>query len=522
MLDEANSTKFLKYKRILNVIRKELEKLYKNRDSANELAVEIEEIKNFLSITNKINSKLSILIKNTEQLEEYITILQEYSENLTHIENIEEANTYSKPYIIESIKKFLVNLNNRFIRLNFDKVLATVVKNEVVKHRIGLIQLLDTNNHDLLGDINLEKIDQFEKIDQELAIFINESKEVINHFEPIINDYRNNVQMLPVFNAAKRNIEKSLISYINDKKSEIDLHFNALKDEIESNKNNLILLNKELNNIKKIHSDINKDQSELFIKNLNLSKGINDTKLNLEKTKTELNLEIEEKIRKTNKYFNERFNERLISLDKELNDVNKIINEEVLSIKDTSKSFKDFISDETSIKLTNDYKNKADREMYSYYFFNGLSIIIIVVAIVLSWHSLNNFSEAHIGEAKNYDRYDLAYLSIRLVFSLIIFSSIAFTSKLASKSYIYWKKNEGIFLRLTALKSFIADMSIEKKQEIHEKLVDVYFGKDESENNPNHKIKDLPNNITQLLSKVVEHSSSILDSKKDTKESKEH
>lgn len=64
------------------------------------------------------------------------------------------------------------------------------------------------------------------------------------------------------------------------------------------------------------------------------------------------------------------------------------------------------------------------------------------------------------------------------------------------------------------MKSFIADMSESKKEEIHEKLVDVYFGKDEQEQNLNQKLKDLPDNITQLLGKVVEQTSSVLDSAK--------
>lgn len=74
------------------------------------------------------------------------------------------------------------------------------------------------------------------------------------------------------------------------------------------------------------------------------------------------------------------------------------------------------------------------------------------------------------------------------------------------------------FLRLTALKSFIADMSESKKREIHEKLVDVYFGKDEQEQNLNQKLKDLPNNITQLLGKVVDQTSVVLDASKAKKD----
>ncbi|WP_353162731.1 hypothetical protein [Acinetobacter guillouiae] len=226
---------------------------------------------------------------------------------------------------------------------------------------------------------------------------------------------------------------------------------------------------------------------------------------------------MDENIKHVNSEIYKEFSKNLNDLVKELDHVDILIKEEVSTIKNTSKSFKDFISDETSIKLTDDYKSKAKWEMAAYYGFNFLSFIIIIVAIKLSWNSLTEFTQAHVGTNKSYTSLDLVYLSIRLIFSLIIFSSVAFTSRLASKSYVYWKKNEGIFLRLTALKSFIADMSESKKEEIHEKLVDVYFGKDEQEQNLNQKLKDLPDNITQLLGKVVEHTSGVLDSAKGNK-----
>lgn len=80
------------------------------------------------------------------------------------------------------------------------------------------------------------------------------------------------------------------------------------------------------------------------------------------------------------------------------------------------------------------------------------------------------------------------------------------------------EKNEGIYLRLTALKPFISAMPDEKKVQIHEKLVDVYFGKDEQEQNLNQKLKDLPDNITQLLGKVVDQTSVVLDASKSRKD----
>lgn len=180
-------------------------------------------------------------------------------------------------------------------------------------------------------------------------------------------------------------------------------------------------------------------------------------------------------------------------------------------------NYKEIVSDKTTEQLTSVYKREAFWEKCAYYIFSAIGFFIIIIAIFYSGISLSNFSEVHIGEGRSYNNLDLIYLSIRLIFSLIIFSSVAFTSKLASKSYFFWKKNEGIYLRLTALKPFISAMPNDKKVEIHEKLIDVYFGKDEQEQNLNQKLNDLPNNITQLLGKVVEQTSVVLDASKATK-----
>lgn len=100
------------------------------------------------------------------------------------------------------------------------------------------------------------------------------------------------------------------------------------------------------------------------------------------------------------------------SFAKELDETDIVIKTEVDSIK-TSKSFKDFISDETAIKLTDDYKNKAKWEMRAYYLFNFISLAIICFAIYFSYSSLSDFATKHTGD---YTSLDLAYLGIRLIF----------------------------------------------------------------------------------------------------------
>lgn len=479
---------YFRLKHTLSSIRKELE----NKIDVSLNDIDLSKINDNLSKINRINSKLAVFNKNIIRLEDYLNVLQQYSKNISVIEEIELSQNLKKTDTEKGINSFLFRIYRKFNIIS------------------SIDEILDIS-------INEDPSNIYDKLDFELSALIQELKEVLNHFKPIIDDYRNNIQMLPVFEASKRNIEKSLVDYINDKKTEIDLHFNSLKDEVNNTRSSFNFLNNEINNLKKIHSSINEGQNQINIKNTQLSKSISDLDINFKNKQNEIDIKVKLEIENLKDEIHSKFEKKLLNLNNQLEGVNSVIDDEVNSIKNTSKNFKDFVSDETSIKLTNDYKNKANIEMYAYYGLNLLSLIIICLAITISWFSLNTFAEAHIGTNKSYNAYDLAYLSIRLIFSLLIFSSVAFTSKLASKSYIYWKKNEGIFLRLTALKSFIADMSKEKREEIHEKLVDVYFGKDETENNTNQKIKDLPNNLTQLLGKIVDNSSNLLDSKKDEK-----
>lgn len=346
---------YFRLKNTLSSIRKELE----SKIDADLNDIDLSKINDNLSKINRINSKLTVFNKNIIRLEEYVNVLQQYSKNISVIEEKELNQNLKKTDIENGINNFLFRIHRKFNNIS------------------SIEEILNTTINEDLSNI-------YDKLDFELSALIQELKEVINHFRPIINNYQNNIQMLPVFEASKRNIEKSLVDYINDKKKEIDLHFNSLRDEVNSTRNNFKFLNNEINNLKKIHSSINEDQNQINIRNSQLSKNITDLDINFKNKQNEIDLKLNLEIDSLTDKIYTKFEDKLLNLSKQLDDVNSIINAEVDSIKNTSKSFNDFVSDETSIKLTNDYKNKANIEMYAYYAFNLLSLIIICLAIAIS------------------------------------------------------------------------------------------------------------------------------------------
>lgn len=401
-------------------------------------------------------------------------------------------------------------------------------------------QLLLKNNRKIDKDIILFIQEEFKNFENKIENFLNENRKISiknDEIDPnsnyeyniIINKLHEQISFISalytsndildfIFNSF---FEKTKISLEKKLDLLVDENFSQLKESMDENvkelqimhhqayngyQNFLIITSTVDNNIKNLQeegndlrNDINKSLKEIH----ELGRIINSLETNVEKS-------YKNTLETTTKKIEEEFRNVVSSFSNELDETDRLIQHEVSSIKETSQSFKEFIGDETAIKMTNDYKNKSFWEMIMYYIFTGLSIIVIILAFCLSWHTLDNFITDH--KSKEFTQLDLIFLSIRLIFSIIIFSTVAFTSRLAARSYLYWKKNEGIYLRLTALKPFIADMEPAKKTEIHEKLVDVYFGKDHGDHSLNEKIKDLPKNISDLLGKVVDNAASFSES----------
>lgn len=455
-----------------------------------------------------------------ERLEIYKNIVDEYismlrDKGVSDI-YIEAAIKLKKEFVL--FKANIKNINrgnfNGTIResqaRDINEGVRVLISSYVNEEDYNLIKKYNNNLNERLGSLRFNYIEnKFFEDNVQFYKVIMESWEKLNKLRlDFLKFYREVKNKNKPSSEQMVTLEKNFYSYINDKKKEIDINFVSYENKIKSVLSKYNIANDDLDDLNKsylkVSEEVNGIYSRLTEINTNIFNLNNEFNKRVGEFEAELLLrayKVEEKIRTDMVGVVENFT-------KELSETDLLIKNELNSIQNTSQSFKDFISDEASIKLTNDYKAKALWEMRAYYFFNFMSLAIISFALYFSYSSLSDFAVKHNG---NYTSLDLTYLGIRLLFSILIFSTITFTSRLASKSYVYWKKNEGIFLRLTALKSFIADMSDTKKEEIHEKLVDVYFGKDEQDQNFNQKMKDLPNNITQLLGKVVEQTSVVLD-----------
>ena len=458
-------------------------------------------------------------------LEKYITVQNSKGTTGPYLEAIEkvkkELSLFSNN-IKNTLENFLEEIpSTRFSSLdeeNFKKI-KMLNYNFIDQGKLEVIQNFNSNLNERLSKINLNHIEEgmsvndiefYKSIMKSLDDVSRLRLEFLKFYREVKNKYKpSSTDMIKQ--------ESDFYNYVNEKKKELDMSFSSFENRIKSVVSKYDIASNDLD---KVHELILEANSHIK-KNYEELSGINSKVISLDakysRDVIELELKLDNKINEIEKELNNKSQSKLLKFINEVDETNELIMSEFNSIQNTTKKFSDFMKDETSNKLTNDFKNKAEGEMIAYYSFTALSFIIIFIAIMISWNTLHTFAEAHIGNAKNYNNLDLIYLSIRLIFSFIVFLSVTYTSRLASKSYMHWKKNEGIFLRLTALKSFIADMSEGKKEEIHEKLVDVYFGKDEQEHNLNQKLRDLPDNITQLLSKVVDQTSGVIDSARGNK-----
>ncbi|MDC4505777.1 hypothetical protein NQ775_18290, partial [Acinetobacter baumannii] len=99
----------------------------------------------------------------------------------------------------------------------------------------------------------------------------------------------------------------------------------------------------------------------------------------------------------------------------------------------------------------------------------------------------------------------LIYLVLRLIFSVLLFSSIIYTSRVAYRAYVHMRHSENMMLKLATLRPFINQLDEEDRNQIHKDLVPDYFGKDAGMvDSTNEKFKDLPANVSAVAMKAIE------------------
>lgn len=405
-------------------------------------------------------SKVEEIKKN---LEEYISIVRK---NFTSV-NSENYNNYAVD-ITNKYQDIIDYLDK--IRLTSEYFFADNQVNPDIKSKI-----ITLNGRDIVLPLNLY---------ESITMFFNKLFDNILSLSPnnllLLDNHRAlNLQKINDHMESLNNIEKSLFEFFHrivDYKGEKDLPFKSLDRQLNHYYKKFEILSKNLGDLENGYLRSSSGISNVYEQINQLNQKISDLNSNVLSAKSKYESDLSTIIYNVKDKFVNDAVEVVERLSSEIDEVNLIMNNEIDNIKKTTKNFNEFISDETSIKLTNNFKEKSESEKKWYYGFNIVSGIAIIFAICMSYFSLSDFADNH---AKNFTQLDLYYLGIRLLFSFLIFSTVAFTNKLANKHYFHWKKNESTYLKLTALKSFIADMSPEKQQEIHEKLIDVYFGKED-------------------------------------------
>ena len=99
----------------------------------------------------------------------------------------------------------------------------------------------------------------------------------------------------------------------------------------------------------------------------------------------------------------------------------------------------------------------------------------------------------------------ISFFIMRFVFSLLLFLTVIYTSRIATRAYSHWRHSENMHLKLSSLEPFITELPKEVRHEIHRELIPDYFGKDAGlVEITNEKFKDLPANVSAVAMKAIE------------------
>ncbi len=175
-------------------------------------------------------------------------------------------------------------------------------------------------------------------------------------------------------------------------------------------------------------------------------------------------------------------------------------------------------------QITDHYKKRAFWERITYWIMTIGTFAIIIWSICLALNGLDEYkAKTNISISSMVQQYKdqpiekiekiysaaqenaLIYLVLRLIFSVLLFSSIIYTSRVAYRAYVHMRHSENMMLKLATLRPFINQLKEEERNQIHKDLVPDYFGKDAGMvDSTNEKFKDLPANVSAVAMKAIE------------------
>jgi len=241
-------------------------------------------------------------------------------------------------------------------------------------------------------------------------------------------------------------------------------------------------------------------------------------------------------------YFNSQLNSLLDSLRSSLSSINDKYENEIKGkvetldalVSKTDQEFKNTFNDYNQLKglvnikgemlITDHYKKRAFWERITYWAMTVATFIIIILSICLALNGLNEYKgKTDVPVTTLIEKYKdqpiekidkiysaaqtnaLIYLVLRLIFSVLLFSSIIYTSRVAYRAYVHMRHSENMMLKLATLRPFINQLKEDERNQIHKDLVPDYFGKDAGMvDSTSEKFKDLPANVSAVAMKAIE------------------
>lgn len=209
---------------------------------------------------------------------------------------------------------------------------------------------------------------------------------------------------------------------------------------------------------------------------------------------------------------------------------------ELITLLGNLKSYKNILSDKTQDEISKHYLLKAQSEKRMYWVTTITSILLILTSLGSVGWALYDYYHDYISITTcvgktNVDvclknlkvlreasqSFGLTFFIMRFIFSLLLFLTVIYTSRIAIRAYNHWRHSENMHLKLVSLNPFIGNLDKDKRDEIHIGLVPDYFGKDAGVIEfQKDGFKDIPTNVANVAIKALEQAGGTFGGKSNT------
>ncbi|MGB9038385.1 MAG: hypothetical protein WCC23_07715 [Acinetobacter calcoaceticus] len=397
--------------------------------------------------------------------------------------------TVDMHYLFDNIKKNIISIDKEIIELYYSEEDRSNFKkfiNWAVTELVNFYEKMANSKYSKT-DAFLNLINIIFKLFSEFSDFLNFS--IVNR--KIFDDF----------------INMKIDSDLSDKTSLNNVSYDNLNNRLIVFENRM----NELENKTVINSDLFDKAINNFLKEQKISfdKSIVDT--------------INSFRHRLDSLYNEYTNELVLKVSNLQFSVDNSKNE-VDNLDNAIESYKSAVSTKIQNEISKHYQKKATMEMWTYWGATIFSILLILGSLgLLAWGLIDYYHDyISTSSCLNNENFKscvarletirditknigISFFIMRFVFSLLLFLTVIYTSRIAGRAYSHWRHSENMHLKLSSLEPFITELPKDVRHEIHRELIPDYFGKDAGlVDTANDKFKDLPANVSAVAMKAIE------------------